>query len=174
MKFCNQCGHALVYKAVEGDTHHRHVCTACEHIHYENPKIIAGCLPIWEDKVLLCTRAIEPRKGYWNLPGGYMEQGETVEEGAIREVWEEASIEARIISLHAVYSIPRISQVYMHFLAELPHLDFAPGVESLEVRLFQEAEIPWRKIAFHSSSFSLRAYFEDLRRGRRQVHLGSI
>ena len=174
MNFCSVCAHPVQLKEVPGDTRLRYVCDACNTIHYQNPNIVAGCLPIWEDKVLLAKRAIEPRKGYWNVPSGYMENEETVEEGAIREVMEEACIQVEIIGLHSVFSIPHISQVYMHFLASMPHLNFAPGEESLEVELFSEEEIPWNEIAFSSSVFSLKHYFADRRNGKREVHLGKF
>ncbi|MEM9821970.1 MAG: NUDIX hydrolase [Bacteroidota bacterium] len=174
MNFCSNCAHPVQFKMVEGDNRPRYVCDACNTIHYQNPNIVAGCLPIWEDQVLLCKRAIEPRLGYWNLPSGYLENEETVEDGAVREVMEEACIEVEIIALHAVFSIPHISQVYMHFLAEMPDVNFAPGVESLEVALFKEEDIPWKEIAFSSSIFSLKHYFADRKNGRREVHLGKF
>ena len=118
MKYCSNCGHPVVFQAIPGDTHMRFFCSSCETIHYQNPNIVTGCLPLWEDQVLLCRRAIEPRKGFWNVPGGYMENGETVEEGAAREVMEEACTKVNITSLHMVYNIPHINQVYMHFLGD--------------------------------------------------------
>lgn len=172
MKFCSNCAHPVELKDVEGDERQRFVCDACSTIHYQNPNIVAGCLPIWEDKIMLCRRAIEPRKGFWNIPSGYMENEETVEDGALREVWEEACIRVKIRSLHTIFSIPHISQVYMHFLADMPDLNFAPGIESLEVALFTEEEIPWDTIAFTSSIFSLKHYFSDRKKGIHQVHLG--
>lgn len=172
MKFCSNCGHKVEKKAVKGDFLPRYVCDNCNIIHYQNPNVVTGALPIWEDKVLLCKRGIEPRKGYWNVPGGYLENGETVEDGAIREVWEEAQTKIVITGLHMVYSIARINQVYMHFLADLQALDFKPTEESTEVRLFSEEEIPWGEIAFASSKFTLKRFFEDRKKGIRQVHLG--
>jgi len=139
-------------------------------IHYQNPNIVTGCLPIWEDKVLLCRRAIEPRKGFWNVPGGYLENGETVEEGAMREVWEEALARVEITSLHLIYDIPQINQVYMHFLGNLIDGKFGIGEESTEVKLFDEAEIPWDDIAFSSSKQTLKLYFESRRTGNFKTH----
>ena len=161
MNFCSKCAEPVVLRAVEGDNRPRFVCTSCDKIHYENPRVIAGCLPIWEDKVLLCKRAIEPRLGFWNVPAGFLEMEETVEEGAVREVLEEANIAVDIISLHAVYSIPKFGHVYMHFLAQLPDLSFSCGEESLEVQLFKEEEVPWEEMAFSSSTFCVKRYFED-------------
>lgn len=172
MKFCSNCGHTVSLKDIPGDTHPRFFCDQCESIHYQNPNMVVGCIPIWNDQVMLCRRAIEPGKGLWNLPGGYLENGETVEEGAAREVWEEAGIRVRVTSLHTVFNIPKINQVYLHFLAEMPDLNYAAGVESLEVEMFKETEIPWEEIAFSSSTFSLEKYFSDRKAGQKQVHLG--
>ncbi len=175
MNFCSNCGSSnLELKIPKGDNRERYVCRNCQRIFYTNPKVVTGCLPLWREQVLLCRRAIEPRYGYWNVPSGYMENGETVEEGALREVWEEALAEINLLGLHAIFSIPHINQMYIHFLGELRHLDFQPGPESLEVQLFREEEIPWKEIAFTSSVFTLRNYFEDQRRGRQQVHVGSM
>ncbi|MCB0559356.1 MAG: NUDIX hydrolase [Lewinellaceae bacterium] len=175
MNFCSHCGSAqLAFKVPEGDNRPRYICSDCGAIHYSNPKIVTGCLPIWEGRVLLAKRAIEPRKGYWNVPSGYMENGETVEQGAAREVREETLARVENLTLHTVFSIPHISQVYIHFLAELASPDFGIGEESLEVRLFTEAETPWKEIAFTSSVFSLKHYFEDRRKGRREVHTGKM
>ncbi|MEO1514267.1 MAG: NUDIX hydrolase [Bacteroidota bacterium] len=170
MNFCSNCGHPIQLKAVPGDHLPRYACDACGTIHYQNPKIVTGCLPIWEDKVLLCRRAIEPRRGYWNVPAGYMENGETVEEGALRELWEEACAKAEIIGLHSLYDIPQINQVYMHYLGTLTSLDYEAGVESLEVDMFLEKDIPWEDIAFTSSIFTLETYFEDRRQNKRRLH----
>ena len=172
MNFCSNCGFKVELKAVPDDHLPRFVCDNCNIIHYQNPNIVTGALPLWEDKVLLCKRGIPPRKGYWNVPGGYMENGETVEEGAIREVWEEAQTKVIITGLHMVYSIPRINQVYMHFLADLQSLDYSVTPESLEIELFREEEIPWDNIAFPSSKFTLQRFFEDRKKGIRQLHLG--
>jgi ADP-ribose pyrophosphatase YjhB (NUDIX family) len=175
MNFCSNCGSSnLEWKIPEGDNRNRYVCKDCHRIFYTNPKIVTGCLPLWREQVLLCRRAIEPRSGYWNVPSGYMENGETVEEGALREVWEEALAEVDLLGIHAVFSIPHINQMYIHFLGELRRPDFKPGPESLEVQLFREEEIPWEEIAFTSSVFTLKHYFDDRRRGRQQVHLGSV
>ena len=173
MNFCSHCGSAALDSRVPpGDNRPRVVCANCGTIHYANPKIVAGCLPVWENKVLLCRRAIEPAYGLWNVPSGYLENGETVEAGAQREVWEEAAARVSLIGIHAVYSIPHIDQVYIHFLGELIEGRFGVGEESLESHLFTEEEIPWSEIAFTSSRFTLKRYFSDRREGRRQVHLG--
>ena len=176
MNFCSYCGSAEIsFEVPAGDNRARHVCGNCGTIHYSNPKIVTGCLPIWEDKVLLAKRSIEPRRGYWNVPGGYMENGETVEEGAGREVLEETLAKVSIQRLHAVFSIPHINQVYMHFLGLLPGPDaFGVGEESLEARLFTVSEIPWQDIAFTSSVYSLKHYFADRQRGVQELHVGQM
>ena len=173
MNYCSHCGSdRLDFTIPAGDNRPRYVCGSCSTIHYQNPKIVAGCLPVWESKVLLCRRAIEPRKGYWNVPSGYLENGETVEQGAAREVWEEAEARVTIFRLHSLYNIPRINQVYLHFLAELTDGKFGVGEESLECALFSEADIPWSELAFTSSAFSLRRYFADLKAGKTSLHRG--
>lgn len=173
MNFCSHCGSdQLQFIIPPGDNRRRFVCSNCKTIHYSNPTIVAGCLPIWEGKVLLAKRAIEPRKGYWNVPSGYMENGETVEEGATREVWEEAEAKIDLIGIHALYNIPHINQVYIHFLGHLVDGKYGIGEESEEVQLFAEEEIPWEDIAFTSSIFTLKSFFEDRKKGTRQVHIG--
>jgi ADP-ribose pyrophosphatase YjhB (NUDIX family) len=139
----------------------RDVCEACGHIHYFNPKIVVGALPIWGDRVLLCKRAIEPRYGKWTLPAGFMEEKETLEDGASRETLEEAGARIHIDGLYTVLSLPDISQVYMLYRATLADLNFTAGTESLEVALFTEQEIPWDELAFRTISTTLRHYFAD-------------
>lgn len=174
MKFCSACGAAApAFTIPEGDTRPRFVCSNCHTIHYSNPNIVAGCLPIWQDQVLLCRRAIAPREGFWNVPSGYLENGETVEEGAMREVWEEAEARVEIIGVHTIYSLPHINQIYIHFLAELKDGAFGIGPESSECRLFKEEEIPWDEIAFTSSVFSLQRFYSDQKNGAQDTHLGA-
>lgn len=161
MNFCSQCGHTVEHRIPEGDSRLRHVCPSCHTIHYQNPRIIAGCLPVWRDKVLLCRRAIEPRHGFWTLPAGFMENGETIAEGAARETWEEAEANVAELSLYTVFNIPYINQVYMLHRGILVDGKFGVGVESLECRLFEEDEIPWDELAFPSIRKTLRHYFAD-------------
>lgn len=174
MKYCAYCGSELAWKIPAGDNLHRYVCDDCGTIHYQNPRLIVGCAPVWDNqRVLLCRRAIEPRRGFWTIPAGFMENGESAEDGAARETREEANARVRIDALHTVYSIPHINQVHMLFLAELLDLDFYPGPESLEVRLFEEEDVPWEDVAFHSVQFCLERYFADRRQGARVgVHSG--
>lgn len=165
MKFCSNCGSGVSLKVPSGDDRLRHICADCDTIHYHNPKIVAGCLPVFEDKVLLCRRAIEPRHGFWTLPAGFMENGESTEEGALRECWEEARAELDLHNLYTMYSLPQINQVYLLYKGELKNLDFGPGPESLEVELFTEAQIPWDEIAFPVMKKTLRHYFNDFSDG---------
>ena len=161
MKFCSECGHEVEQKIPEGDDRLRHVCLRCDTIHYQNPRIIVGTLPVYEDKVLLCRRAIEPRKGLWTLPAGFMENAETTVEGALRETWEEARAKLQNEQLYRMYDLPHINQVYMFYRAELPRPEFASGPESLDVQLFTEQEIPWDDIAFRVVTATLSDYFAD-------------
>lgn len=158
----------------DDDNRPRHICTACNMIHYQNPNLVIGSIPEWEDKILLCRRAIEPRHGLWTLPGGFMENGETTTEAAIRETLEEANAHIEIGELYSMYSLPYINQVHLLFRAKLLDLNFGPGAESLEVRLFSEAEIPWNEIAFRPVKFSLEHYFADRRKGSFGFHIGEI
>ena len=165
MKFCSNCGATLTYTVPAGDNRERHVCNDCDTIHYINPRIVTGCLPIWQDRVLLCRRAIEPRRGYWTLPAGFLENGETIAAGAARETAEEANARVADLELYTVFSLPHISQAYMFFRANLCDLDFSSGEESLDVRLFTEQEVPWDNLAFPVITQSLQFYFEDRQHG---------
>lgn len=174
MKFCNQCGAAVMLRIPAGDTRSRFVCAACETIHYENPKIVAGCIPEWQDKVLLCRRAIEPRHGFWTLPAGFMENDETTIEAAARETLEEAQARVEISGLYALFNLPHINQVYVMFRAKLLDLNFGPGSESLEVALFDEHEIPWDELAFAVVRETLQLYYADRKQGAFGQYLGDI
>ena len=174
MKFCSNCGAAVSQKIPAGDTVLRHVCDACSTIHYQNPKIIVGCIPEWEDRILLCKRAIEPRIGLWTVPAGFMENGETTFDGAARETLEEANARVEVGPLYALYNIPHINQVYILFRARLLDLDFSAGAETLETRLFTEPEIPWEEIAFATVRNTLKHYYQDRRDGAYEFHMGTI
>lgn len=174
MNFCNHCGSTVTLTVPSGDTVPRYVCSACALIHYQNPKMVVGTIPEWQDKVLLCRRAIQPKYGLWTLPAGFMENGETTAQGAIRETWEEAQARIEIGALYTLYNLPHINQVYLLFRAKLLDLDFAPGTESLEVALFEEAEIPWNALAFRTVEATLRVYFADRRTGAFDFHFGDI
>ena len=163
MKFCSQCASPVEQRIPEGDNRLRFVCPQCQTIHYQNPRIIAGCLPVWGEQVLLCRRAIEPRRGFWTLPAGFMENGETLEQAAARETLEEACARVHGMQLYTLFDLPHINQVYMLFRAELADLDFAAGEESLEVRLFDEQQIPWSELAFPTIGRTLECFFADRR-----------
>ena len=163
MKYCHHCAAELIHKIPEGDDKLRHCCDACDTIFYQNPNNVVGTLPYYGDKVLLCKRAIEPRLGKWTLPAGFMENGESSLEGAIRETREEAgaTISVREDSLYTLFNLPKINQVYLFFRAELADLNFAAGVESLEVALFAEEDIPCDELAFPVVHSTLKHYFAD-------------
>lgn len=174
MKFCSNCGAPVSLKIPPGDSLLRHVCDACNAIHYQNPRIIVGCIPEWDDSILLCRRAIEPRHGLWTVPAGFMENGETTGQGAMRETLEEANARVELGALYALYNIPHINQVYMLFRARLLDLDFSAGAETLEARLFTESEVPWNEIAFATVRNTLTHYYTDRRNGSFKFHLGTI
>ncbi len=174
MNFCSNCGATLAFTIPPGDNRERHVCHDCDTIHYVNPRIITGCLPVWDDRVLLCLRAINPRKGYWTLPAGFLENGETIAAGAARETEEEANARVGELELYTIFSLPHISQAYMFYRAELQDLQFSSGIESLDVRLFKEADIPWDNLAFPVITKSLQYYFEDRKSGQFQVRSEAI
>ena len=158
----------------EGDNRPRHVCSNCKTIHYQNPKIVTGTLPVWNDQILLCKRAIEPRYGFWTLPAGFMENGEALEQAANRESTEEANANLENIQLYTMISLPHINQIYIMYLAKLKDLDYSPGEESLEVALFKEEDIPWDSLAFRTIDFTLKRYFEDRQKQHFPVHTHTI
>ncbi len=174
MNYCSHCGAPVSHRIPEGDNRHRYVCEVCGAIHYQNPRMVVGCLPEWQGQVLLCRRAIEPRHGLWTVPAGFMENGETTAEGAARETLEEAGARVEVLDLYSMISLPDIDQVYLLFRARLLDLDFAPGEESLETRLFGEHEIPWEQLAFRTVDMTLRQYFDDARRGSFPLRTGTI
>ena len=165
MKYCQHCAGPITHHIPPGDDKLRFCCIECDVVFYQNPNNIVGTLPIYEDKVLLCKRAIEPRYGKWTLPAGFMENGETTLQGAIRETAEEAGavVLPADCSLYTLFSLPYINQVYLFFRTQLRVLDFDPGEESLEVALFSEAEIPWSELAFPVVRITLEQYFTDRR-----------
>jgi ADP-ribose pyrophosphatase YjhB (NUDIX family) len=171
IKHCRDCGHAVSYRLPDdGDTHQRAVCTACDTVHYENPLNVVGTVPYIDARVLLCLRNIEPRRGKWTLPAGFMELGETAAQGAARETDEEAGAHFEIEGLFSVLSVPRVGQVHLFYRARLLNEHFDPGPETIETRLFAEDEIPWDEIAFRTVRETLLRYFDDRRRGAYSVH----
>jgi ADP-ribose pyrophosphatase YjhB (NUDIX family) len=174
MKFCSNCGAPVLLRVPPGDNLPRHVCDACRTIHYLNPRMVIGCIAEWEGRVLLCRRAIEPRYGLWTLPAGFMENGETVAQAALRETLEEANARVELTDMFSVLSVPHVNQVHIFYRARLLDLQFAPGVESLEVHLFPEAEIPWQSLAFRTISTTLRHYYADRKSGSFAFHAGEV
>ena len=174
MKYCSDCGAPVSLKIPSGDNLPRYVCEHCQTIHYQNPKLVVGCIPEQGEQILLCRRAINPRYGLWTLPAGFMENGETAIQAAAREAMEEANAVVDIGLLFSLYSLPHIDQVYLIFHGQLVNADCAPGVESLEVGLFRESDIPWGKLAFPVVEHTLRHYYDDRRGGTLSLHLGDI
>lgn len=174
MKFCSSCGASVKLRIPPGDNRQRFICTSCGEIHYQNPKLVTGCIPEWEDQVLLCRRAIEPRYGLWTLPAGFMENEESAQQGAARETMEEANAAVSIEQLYTTFNLPHISQVYLLFRASLDNLDFSPGSESLDVALFREDQIPWDELAFPVIRETLKHYFQDRTRGVFIPRVGDI
>ena len=175
IKHCKNCGSAVVYRLPDdGDTKQRAVCPACHTVHYENPLNVVGTVAHLGDRVLLCKRNIEPRWGKWTLPAGFMELGETTDEGAARETDEEAGAEFEMEALFTVISVPRVGQVHLFYLARLLSDEFNPGHETIEARLFTEDEVPWDEIAFRTVRETLTRYFADRRKGSFAVHTLSV
>ena len=171
IRHCKACGAAVQYRLPDdGDTRERAVCPACHVVHYENPLNVVGTLPFIDDRVLLCLRNIEPRKGKWTLPAGFMELGETVQEGAARETREEAGAQFEMEDLITVISVPKVSQVHLYFRARLISEVFDPGHETLEARLFTRDEIPWDELAFQTVRETLKRFYEDMDRQQRATH----
>jgi len=174
INYCSNCGAAVSLRIPPGDSLPRHVCDQCGSIHYRNPRLVVGALPVWEDKVLLCRRAIEPRSGMWTLPAGFMENGETVAQAALRETREEANANVSLGDMFTMISVPHINQVHVVYRATLIDLTFSAGEETLEVRLFDESEIPWNEIAFRTIAITLQHFFADRRSGVFGFHPGDL
>ena len=174
MRFCSQCGHEVELRIPAGDDRERYVCVKCEAIHYQNPRVIVGCLPIAGERILLCKRAIEPRLGYWTLPAGFLENGETTLAGAQRETWEEAQAQIADATLYRIFDLPHISQVYMFYRGVLIDDRYGPGVESLEVELFDLDRIPWQQLAFPVVVETLREYVADREHGEFPVRASGL
>jgi len=174
MNFCNQCAGRVTLRLPPGDHLPRYVCDACGAIHYENPRLVVGCVPEHNGQILICRRAIEPRLGFWTIPAGFMENGETLQQAAARESREEALVHVQIGSLLSIVHVLHAHQVHVFFRAQLPEPTFGPGPESLEVKLVDTGEIPWRELAFPSTEFTLRRYLEDRAAGRELHHFADI
>jgi ADP-ribose pyrophosphatase YjhB (NUDIX family) len=174
MNYCSKCGNPLKFHIPPGDDRPRFICDACGAIHYQNPKMVVGCIPEFENKILLCRRSIEPCSDKWTLPAGYLENGETVSDGAAREAYEEARARVEILAPYTLYNICYVNQVYLMFRARLLNTNFTPGSESREVRLFSEEDIPWDEMAFKVIGETLKNFFKDRQSGRFRFHLGDI
>lgn len=173
-RFCCYCGQATALATPPGDTRERRVCPSCGAVHYENPRVVVGCVPEHAGRILVCRRAIEPRRGYWTVPAGFLENGETLEAGAARESWEEALARVEIGTLLAVVNIPEASQVHVFFRARLPEPEFGAGSESLEAKLVEARDIPWQDIAFRSTTYALQQYLADRETGAQGTHVTTL
>ncbi len=174
IKHCRACGGEVRYETPVDDNRDRATCLVCRTIHYENPLNVVGTVPVWQDRVLLCRRAIEPRHGLWTLPAGFMELGETTEQGAVRETEEEAGARIELQGLFTLLNVVRVGQVHLFYRARLLDTDFAPGAETLEAQLFAEAEVPWDELAFRTVRRTLECFFADRRAGSFGFHTGDI
>jgi ADP-ribose pyrophosphatase YjhB (NUDIX family) len=174
MNFCSQCGSRVELRVPPGDHLPRYVCDACGTIHYENPKLVVGCVPEYQGQLLICRRAIEPRLGFWTVPAGFMENGETLQQAAARECYEEALAKVQIGSLLTLVHVLPARQVHVFFRAQLPEPTYGPGPESLEVKLVDLDAIPWTDLAFPSTEETLRLYLEDRAAGGEPHHFLEI
>lgn len=174
IKHCRECGALVEYRVPADDNRERATCISCATIHYENPLNVVGTVPVWEDQVLLCRRNIEPRRGLWTLPAGFLELGETTAEGALRETIEEAGARIELLPLYTVLNVVPAGQVHFFYRARLLDTSFDPGPETIEVGMFTEAEIPWGHLAFRTVRVTLEHYFADRRRGNFGVHCSDI
>lgn len=165
MNYCSDCGQPVSLKIPADDTRERFVCNSCGTIHYENPRNVVGTVPVWENKILLCRRAIEPRKNYWTLPAGFLEIGESTSAGAVRETEEEAGAKVKVGALFSVINVIHVGQVHMFYLAQMTSAHFEAGIESLDVALFDEKDIPWDELAFPTVKKTLKWFFEDRANG---------
>jgi ADP-ribose pyrophosphatase YjhB (NUDIX family) len=174
IRFCSNCGHAVSRRIPEGDQLPRAVCGHCGTVHYENPRVVVGCVPEWEGRILLCRRAIEPRRGYWTAPAGFLEIGESMHAAAARETTEEAQAEVDVGTLLCVVNVLHAAQVHVMFRARMRDGRHGAGAESLETALFHEREIPWDEIAFASIRFALERYLADRRDRLEHIHFHDI
>ncbi|MEY8876461.1 MAG: NUDIX hydrolase [Leptothrix sp. (in: b-proteobacteria)] len=174
IKHCRECGAPVRYQVPADDNRERAVCPACDTVHYENPLNVVGTVPFWDDQVLLCRRNIEPRRGLWTLPAGFMELNETTAEGALRETIEEAGAEIEMLDLYTVLNVVKAGQLHLFYRARLRHLRFDPGPETIEVGLFREIDLPWDELAFRTVHITLTHYFADRARGEFPIHQGDI
>jgi len=174
IKHCRACGATASYVVPADDNRPRAVCSLCALVHYENPLNVVGTVPVWQDLVLLCRRNIEPRRGFWTLPAGFMELDETTAEGALRETVEEAGAHVELEGLFTVMNVARVGQVHLYYRARMLDTHLDPGPETIEARLFREDEIPWDELAFRTVRETLMLFFADRRRAQFGVHCADI
>jgi len=174
IKHCRVCGAPALYRVPADDNRERAVCTVCAEIHYENPINVVGTLPVWGERVLLCRRNIEPRYGFWTLPAGFLELGESTADGALRETEEEAGARVELQGLFTVLNVVRVGQVHLYYRARMLDTTLAPGPETIEARLFREDEVPWDQLAFRTVRQTLEHYFADRRSGVFPVHADDV
>jgi ADP-ribose pyrophosphatase YjhB (NUDIX family) len=174
IQHCRVCGAPTEYRVPPDDNRDRAICTACGEIHYENPLNVVGTVPVWGDHVLLCRRNIEPRYGFWTLPAGFLELGESAAEGAIRETVEEAGANIQLLDLFTLLNVVRVGQIHFYYRARMLDTTLAPGPETIEARLFSENEIPWDALAFRTVRMTLEHYFADRRSGAFALHTGDV
>jgi ADP-ribose pyrophosphatase YjhB (NUDIX family) len=174
IQHCRVCGAATEYRVPPDDNRERAICTACGEIHYENPINVVGTVPVWGDQVLLCRRNIEPRFGFWTLPAGFLELGESLAAGAIRETVEEAGANIELQALYTLLNVVRVGQVHFYYRARMLDTTLAPGPETIEARLFREDEIPWDELAFRTVRLTLEHYFADRPSGIYPLHAGDL
>ncbi|MEO7244778.1 MAG: NUDIX hydrolase [Rubrivivax sp.] len=171
---CRVCGRPAAYRVPADDNRERAICGACGEIHYENPINVVGTVPVWERQVLLCRRNIEPRRGLWTLPAGFLELGESLEEGARRETDEEAGARIEMLGLFTLLNVVPVGQVHLYYRARLLDTRFDPGPETIEAQLFDEHDVPWDELAFRTVRETLRHFFADRARGHFDLHVGDI
>ena len=172
MNFCSKCGSDDIHLQMEQQRFIRYICKACNTTHYRNPLLVVGCLPIYEKQILLCQRGIQPRKGYWNLPAGFMEMNETVTQGALREAKEETGLDMELIRLHSMYTSRKKNQVMLHFLAKVKDLNYQLNTETIDIQLFDFDDIPWDQLAFHSNTFAIKNYLDSLQQNTQEMFIG--
>jgi ADP-ribose pyrophosphatase YjhB (NUDIX family) len=174
IKHCRACGASVAQVVPPDDNRERAVCLACSTVHYQNPINVVGTIPVWEDKVLLCRRNIEPRHGFWTLPAGFMELGETSAQGAVRETVEEAGAHIELLDLFTVLNVVHVGQLHLYYRAQMLNPTLDPGPETIEAALFSEADIPWDQLAFRTVKLTLEFFFADRRQGQFPVHCADI
>ena len=174
MNYCPNCSAKVSLKIPEGDNRERYVCDSCNTIHYSNPNVVVGTLPAFEDKILLCKRAIEPRVGLWTVPAGFLENGESLLQGAWRETKEETQAEVDMKEILTIFNIPQINQIYVIFRADIEDNSFGPTSESLDVQLFSYDEVPWEELAFPFVPKTINHYYECLKTKKFNLHTEDI